>query len=214
MAQKRAERLATRPFPKGSPPPAGLGRAIATLGPKGTDAENEARRWSEDVVLKDSFPEAIEHALKHSSYALVAAGYLDIVDGAVVDNWADVHFRYHGRLNLACVWESPTKPMCLAVNPAKAQVRDHIGSAALHPATLAFAKRLLPPTARLTFVTAKPLGAYKASSGEVDACIGSVDVVEELGNLTVLETMHPSMVWCLYGPDPRNRTEIARSVTP
>ncbi|MCX5256837.1 hypothetical protein OOK27_22335 [Streptomyces canus] len=161
------------------------------------------------MVLLDSFPDAVEYACENGTYALVAAGYLDMADGLLQDSWVDLHFRYAHRMRLSAVWESPTKTMCLAVNGTRASTREEIRSVALHPATAVLARRILPAEARREFVRSKPLGVQKAADGEVDACVGSLDVVERAGRLSVIETMRPTMVWCLYQPVP-GRTDRDR----
>ncbi|MET8453166.1 hypothetical protein [Streptomyces sp. NPDC005209] len=174
--------------------------SVATLGPAGTDSENEARKHFRDVILLESFPAAVDYARAHDCYALVAAGYLSMTDGVLHDSWVDLHFRYSGDIELAAVWESPTKTMCLAVNEERAPDPQDIRSVALHPATRALARALVPDEVQRHFVTAKPLGVRMAAAGEVDACVGSLDVVQEAGNLPVVSTMNPTMVWCLYRP--------------
>ena len=126
---------------------------VATLGPAGTDSENEARKHFQDVILLESFPAAVDYACAHG---------------------------------------------CYAVNEERAPDPQDIRSVALHSATRALARALVPDEAERHFVAAKPLGVRMAAAGEVDACVGSLDVVREAGNLSVVSTMNPTMVWCLY----------------
>ncbi|MEU6932897.1 hypothetical protein AB0A05_27485 [Streptomyces sp. NPDC046374] len=169
-------------------------RTVHTLGPAGTDAHAEASRLFDHVAVADSFDAAVRDARESGDLALVAAGFVQKAGNRVVDLWVDLHFRNLGLMELAQVWESPTKPMCLATRPGTSSV-DTI---ALHPATEAFADRLVP-TARRQYVDAKPLAVRMAAEGLVDACIGSVDVAVACG-LTVRSQFQPSMVWCLYKP--------------
>lgn len=178
----------------------GLGAPIVTLGPAGTDAEAEARKHTPLVRLVDSFADAMALAAADGTRALVAAGYLalDAQDRAV-DSWVDQHFAHTGVLRLHRCWESPTKPMCLAVRrdlPRTTQV----ATVATHPATRVFAAQYAPE-ARLVPVDAKPLAAWAAAHGEVDACIASVDVIARYPQLEVRARWQPTMVWLLYGKD-------------
>ncbi|MGW0047018.1 ferredoxin [Nocardia cyriacigeorgica] len=178
----------------------GLGAPIVTLGPAGTDAEAEARKQTSVVRLVDSFADAMAAATAGEVLALVAAGYLALdADDRTVDSWVDQHFTHTGVLRLHRCWESPTKPMCLAVRrdlPRQASV----ATVATHPATRVFAARYAPG-AQLVSVDAKPLAARAAAHGEVDACIASVDVVARYSQLDVRVEWQPTMVWLLYGKD-------------
>lgn len=171
---------------------------VATLGPAGTDAEAEARRFFDDVVLADSFEGAMRAALDSGTHALVAAGFVQRTGAQVTDLWVDLHFRHLDRMRIVGVWESPTKPMCAATGPRVACLAD-VRSIALHPATDVFIGQFTPGAERL-YVNAKPLAAQRAAEGAVDGCIGSVDVVERHPELTVREVFHPTMVWVLYQP--------------
>jgi len=182
--------------------PVGFGEdaPIVTLGPAGTDAEAEARKHATEVRLVDSFTAAMTAAATEGTRALVAAGYLALdAHGRTTDSWVDQHFTHtDGVLRLQRCWESPTKPMCLAVRrdlPRRAPM-----TVATHPATRVFATRYAP-AARLVPVDAKPLAAAAAARGEVDACIASVDVVARYPQLEVRIQWQPTMVWLLYGKD-------------
>lgn len=179
--------------PDGSAP---LGGAISTLGPGGTDSANEARKRSSTVLLFPSFVAAVENARRTNGFALVPTGYLDILDGNLADSWVDMHFRLLGRMRIVDVWESPTKVMCLAINRERVADRASIRTIASHPATAVFARQTCAD-AEITFVTSKPLAVEAAAHGQVDACIGSVDVVTEF-SLDPLDHFHPTMVWTLY----------------
>ncbi|WP_084496029.1 ferredoxin [Nocardia shimofusensis] len=178
-----------------------LDAPIVTLGPAGTDAEAEARKHAAVVRLADSFADAMAAAAAaEGTWALVAAGYLALdADDRTTDSWVDQHFTHAGVLRLHRCWESPTKPMCLAVRrdlPRQAPV----ATVATHPATRVFATRHTPE-AQLVSVNAKPLAARAAAYGEVDACIASVDVVARYPQLEVRIEWQPTMVWLLYGKD-------------
>ncbi|MEU2040451.1 ferredoxin [Nocardia niwae] len=178
----------------------GLDAPIVTLGPAGTDAEAEARKHAAVVRLVDSFADAMAAAAAGEVYALVAAGYLALdAHDRTTDSWVDQHFTHTDVLRLHRCWESPTKPMCLAVRrdlPRTAAV----ATVATHPATRVFATRYAP-AARLVSVNAKPLAAAAAAHGEVDACVASVDVVARYPQLESRIEWQPTMVWLLYGRD-------------
>ncbi len=169
---------------------------ISTLGPLGTDSAHEAAKRSPQVRLFSSFPAAVDHALRTDGQALVPAGYLDIQDGTLADTWVDLHFRMLDRLRVVDVWKSPTKPMCLALNPDRVTDPASVRSVATHPATAVLARQSCA-AAEVTFVRSKPLAVELAASGRVDACIGSVDVVAET-SLNLVESFYPTMVWILY----------------
>jgi len=172
------------------------GREIWTLGPCGTDAEAEGHRLGADVRLADSFAEAMARACETQSSALVAAGYLAADPSAVGSAWVDLHFGYSTRMRMDDLWESPTKPMALAVR-GDLGLAD-IRSVALHPSTRALLDPVLGPDVARHTVDAKPLAVALLARGEVDACLGSIDVIEAYDGLRVVEEFHPTMVWCLY----------------
>lgn len=176
--------------------PTKLKGVISTLGPSGTDSAHEAGKHASKVLLFPSFAAAAEHAEETGGYALVPAGYLDFQDGELADTWVDLHFRLLDRMRITGVWESPTKAMCLAINRERVADRASIRSIALHPATAVFARQACAD-AETVFFNSKPLAVEAAVSGQVDACIGSADVVAE-SPLEPIEYFHPTMVWTLY----------------
>ncbi|MGY2119306.1 ferredoxin [Nocardia gipuzkoensis] len=169
---------------------------IVTLGPSGTDAQAEAGKHTGQVRLVDSFPDAMRVAAENPGLrALVAAGYLALdAEVGLVDSWVDQHFTYTGVLRLERCWESPTKPMCMAV---RRDIGRPIATVATHPATRVFATRYAPG-ARQVSVHAKPLAARAAAHAEVDACIASVDVAARYPQLEIRAEFAPTMVWLLY----------------
>ncbi|MEU1546788.1 hypothetical protein [Nocardia sp. NPDC005745] len=173
---------------------------IKTLGPAGTDAHAEAVRIGADrIELFPSFRTAIDDSELRGGKALVAAGYLDMNDGLVVDSWVDLHFSKRQSMVMIGVWESPTKPMCVAVHSDFPGGLSNIRSAVAHPATLQMVRENMPTDVAISTVNAKPEAARLVSERRVDACIGSVDVVESIENLKVLRKLEASsMVWCLY----------------
>ena len=173
-----------------------LDGVISTLGPSGTDSAHEARKCCSKVLLFPSFAAAIDHAQETNGYALVPAGYLDFQEGELTDAWVHMHFRHLGRMRIVDVWESSTKPMCLAINRHRVADRESIRSIAVHPATTVFAQQACVD-AEITFFSSKPLAVEAAVSGRVDACIGSVDVVAD-SPLEPVEHFNPTMVWILY----------------
>ncbi|GLV87981.1 hypothetical protein Slala03_76700 [Streptomyces lavendulae subsp. lavendulae] len=170
---------------------------MATLGPAGTDAQAEAAQHFENIVLADSFEGAMRVGLNDGAYVLVAAGFLERDGKDVVDSWVDMHFRNHGRMRLTATWESSTKVMCVATNPASAKTPEEMKTLAIHPATAAFANRFAP-LAQHAYVNAKPIAVQWAAEGRADGCIGSLDVVQQRDTLKVHQIFRPTMVWCLY----------------
>lgn len=173
-----------------------LDGVICTLGPSGTDSAHEARKCCPNVLLFPSFAAAIDHAREINEYALVPAGYLDFREGKLADSWVDIHFRLVGLMRIVDVWESSTKPMCLAINGQRVADRESIRSIALHPATAVFARQNYGD-AEITFFSSKPLAVDATVAGRFDACIGSVDVVAD-SPLEPIEYFYPTMVWTLY----------------
>ncbi|KPI16987.1 hypothetical protein OK074_1780 [Actinobacteria bacterium OK074] len=169
---------------------------VITLGPEGTDAHHVACRF-QDVVLVDSFPEAMACAWRQDVAALICAGYVDRDADGVVDSWVSLHFRYTGRMEMVGSWAEPTKPMCVAVNTRRVGPGGEARSVALHPSTEAFAERYLPHAERI-YAPAKPLAVGIAAAGRADACIGSLDIAGRDPGLRVVHTFQPSMLWCLY----------------
>ncbi|WP_405018341.1 hypothetical protein OHV05_16385 [Kitasatospora sp. NBC_00070] len=172
---------------------------VATLGPAGTDAHAEATRLFPEVVLADSFADAVAYGEEHGTYALVAAGFIERGGTEVVDSWVDLHFRAYGRMSLAAVWEQQTKDMCIATNAQRSRTLEGVRRIAIHPATAFFARKYTPQ-AEIHYVNAKPIAVDQANEGVVDACVGSLDVVSKAPNLLVHEIFKPTMVWCLYEP--------------
>ena len=171
---------------------------VSTLGPKGTDSEHEALAHFSEIRLFPSFADACHHAQETDGYALVPTGCLEYKNGELAVAWVDLHFSLIQRMRLVAVWESPTKPMCLAINRDRVTNRELIRTIALHRATAVFAKQACAG-ADITYVNSKPLAVNAAANGQVDACIGSVDVVAKTP-LEPVEIFNPTMVWTLYGP--------------
>ncbi|GGL54915.1 hypothetical protein GCM10014719_65260 [Planomonospora parontospora subsp. antibiotica] len=183
---------------------------MVTLGPVGTDAHHIAHELGE-VVLAESFPQAMHLAWEQNLSALICAGFVTRSGETIRDTWVDLHFRYSDRMELVRVWSAATKPMCVAINRCKIDGLSQAATLALHPATTAFADRYAPTCQRI-YVDAKPLAVAAAESGDVDACIGSVDVVQAVAHLEVVETFQPQMLWCLYRRTGHERTAPAGSV--
>jgi hypothetical protein len=173
-------------------PPDLTGLLVATLGPEGTDAAAAAAVLGAVVQLCPSFPDAMVFARRERCHALIAVGYLD-PDRETGDSWVDLHFTYLRHLVLRRVWESPTKPMCLATRPGVNWADLRQPTVAIHPSTEALARELVPEGARFLHVRAKPLAVEAALDGRADACLGSVDVVER-AELVAIETLQPTMV--------------------
>ncbi|WP_120026919.1 hypothetical protein [Amycolatopsis panacis] len=171
--------------------------SVTTLGPAGTDAESLASSLFSDVRLAGTFREAMAATCRDGGCALVPAGYVHRDADGVAETWADLHFGFLGRLRMVALWEQETKTMCLAVNSRLGPGNEPPATLTIHPSTLAFA-HLYAPGAALSFVRAKPLAAQAAAAGETAGCIASIDVVNGLAGLSVLEEFTPTMVWCLY----------------
>lgn len=170
---------------------------VATLGPRGTDAHAVASQLFDDVRLTETFREAMELADQKRICALVPAGYVHRSDRDISETWADLHFGFMGKLRLVAVWEQETKEMCLAVNKNAVPDSSEPATLAVHPSTLALARRYAP-NAELSYVHAKPLAAKMAANEGTDGCIASVDVVDDIENLSLIERFTPTMIWCLY----------------
>lgn len=173
------------------------GLPVATLGPCGTDAQAVASQLFGEVRLTETFREAMDLADRDNICALVPAGYVQRGDREIGETWADLHFGFMGRLRLAAVWEQETKEMCLAVNKNAVYDSSEPATLAIHPSTLALARRYAP-MAELYYVYAKPLAAKMAADEETDACIASMDIVADIENLSPIERFTPTMIWCLY----------------
>ncbi|MEU6541025.1 hypothetical protein [Streptomyces sp. NPDC047000] len=182
-----------------SPPPGiDVRTAVATLGPRGTDSVHEARKYFSEVVTLPTVPEVMDYAEQESVLALVPAGHLTVSDNILRDSWVNLHFRFQGRMSMVGLWESPTKKMCAAVNVDRAGAASEVRSVALHPATAAFAQKIFPADVELRFCDSKPIAVRLAEEGRVDACIGSLDVVQRAAGLRPVEEFEPTMIWCLY----------------
>lgn len=170
---------------------------VVTLGPTGTDAQAEASKFFKTILLADSFEQAMTQAYETRAQALIAAGFLDRSGQGITRGWVDLHFEWLDRMRVSATWESPTKVMCLATNPRRVKRLAEVQSVAIHPSTEALARRYLPH-AEFTYTRAKPIAVEHAETGEVDACLGSRDVVQRSETLVIHETFRPTMVWCLY----------------
>ncbi|WP_256115303.1 hypothetical protein [Streptomyces sp. MnatMP-M27] len=169
---------------------------VVTLGPAGTDAHHVARGLG-TALLVESFPRAMEIAWQQDAHALICPGFVAWAAGAISDTWVNLHFRYSGRMEIVSAWPAATKPMCVAINRRRVPDIPHAESIAIHPSTAVFADRYAAGLRR-TFVDAKPLAVALAAEGTVDACIGSLDVVQAAGGLEAVEVFQPQMLWCLY----------------
>ncbi|MFE9606852.1 hypothetical protein [Streptomyces hokutonensis] len=195
-----------QPFHPSDPPEHRAGKEfgdkVVTLGPTGTDAEAVAHQLFTHVELAESFNEAMQIACLTGICALVPAGYLERDRTGIHHSWVDLHFSYSDRLQLIRLWEQPTKEMCLAINSERFSSISEVKSLAIHPATLVFARRYLPH-ARITYVRAKPLAARMAAAAHTDACIASLDVVQQEKSLRPVLMFTPTMIWCLYSTSRR-----------
>lgn len=176
-----------------------INHPIVTLGPAGTDADYEAHKHTTRVQLVPSFPAALAAAVADRELrALMPVGYLSLgAHDVAADSWVDQHFAHHSTLVIDHLWESTTKPMCIAAAgylPDLAAAR----SVAAHPSTRALLDCFRVPGER-RWVDAKPLAATMAADGGADACLASVDVVRALPNLRIVHQFQPTMVWVLYG---------------
>lgn len=166
---------------------------IVTLGPAGTDAETQAKRISTRIILKDSFPEAMECAFRHNAYALVACGYKKVEEGRIVDTWVDLNFRYDTKMKIVKTYTAGTKPICFVIRVDCLTPRTIV----VHPATQEFVK-LSNPNLVISYVDAKPDAVRLTAIGRFDSCLGSKDVIQKYSNLKVVKTFYPTMIWALY----------------
>lgn len=176
-------------------------RDLVTLGPSGTDSENAAKQIMQmqnipgEIVLCNSFYNAIEHAVGNNSYCLIPAAFQRQENGVIVDTWGNLNFREGSRLELLNATVLPLKEMCFARN-LQIAVPETI---ALHPSTGVFAD-IYAPNLKRVIIDSKPLAVRACSEGRADACIGSVDVVNSFGNLEIEQRFQPNMIWALYRP--------------
>lgn len=176
-----------------------LGRSpIATLGPAGTDAMTIAQTLGGPILPCDSFPDAMAVAAQGHAFALICAAYLALSDsGEIVDTWTRLHFRSAQHMHLVKAWSAPTKPMCVAIGVDVVERGRAPQTIGIHPATAEIATRALPGVRQVPF-PAKPLAVAAAAKGEVDSCLGSVDVVGQYAALVPREVFEAEMVWCIY----------------
>ncbi|WP_054975483.1 hypothetical protein [Paenibacillus sp. A3] len=167
---------------------------VVTLGPEGTDASTVANLVSEKVIYRNSFPDCMEYALEHDYLALICVGYVERKGEVVVDNWVDLNFRYHKKMELIEVFKSETKPMALA----KRRNCHECNTIVIHPATKEFASQLVPQ-AKVSYVNNKPLAVELVAEGHFDYCIGSQDVVQQYDSLEITKIIPPPvMIWAVY----------------
>lgn len=175
---------------------------LATLGPSGSDSEHAAQLLAREpdlassVVLCPSFEAALAHARDHEGLALVPAAYQQKDAGGITRNsWADLHFRIEteGRLEL---WQARVLPLKEMAVAKRAGV-DVLKTAAIHAATAYYAQTFLAGV-QLSYCDSKPEAVRRCASGEVDACIGSVEVIEKWPQLVVLQRFVARMCWTVY----------------
>ena len=172
-------------------------KVIFTLGPKGTDAEFQARQLANEVVLTASFSEAMSTAFENNCLALVACGFIKNEGDKVIESWIDLHYSYFGKMRTKKAWASPTKPMQLIKRLGHDREVKRI---ALHPATKVFAQNHLGG-AELIFVDNKPAAMELLNMDKVDAAIVSTDMILCPEKFTVIDEFMPEMVWVLYEKD-------------
>jgi prephenate dehydratase len=160
--------------------------AIATLGPKGTDADYLARTLTRRVFLEHSFRAALERAAEGECAALVACGCR-----SETETWVDLHFEFCSSLRIVQTFAAPTKTMCLASrHPGPFR---HV---AAYPAVWTLARRYAPE-AEVIPCASKPDAVLACADGRADACIGSLDVATAHG-LMIIEAFGATMAWTLY----------------
>lgn len=175
---------------------------LATLGPHGSDSEHAAKLLLGElgldgrVVLCPSFEAALAHARDHGGLALVPAAYQQKDAGGVTFNsWADLHFRIEneGSLELWLAKVLPLKEMAVAKRAGVEVPR----SAAIHAATAYYAQTFLRGV-QLSYCESKPEAVRRCAAGEVDACIGSLEVIQGWPALVVLHRFVARMCWTVY----------------
>jgi hypothetical protein len=137
-------------------------RRIATLGPAGTDSESVAQQLADEVVLVDSFEQALIRAIEDGTPTLVSCGYLGKPERA--EAWVDLNFRYDGKLRLLTVHAFQTRAMCIAVRDDVMTPRSIV----IHPSTREFLSEC-DPGMQVAYVTSKPDAVRLTSAGVYDA---------------------------------------------
>ncbi len=115
-----------------------------------------------NILLKDSFEDALQSVREgESRLGVVPAAY---------NNLFRLHCDYRD-LDIYKAFPLATKEIVLARVPGKGTIRK----VACHPST----ETLLPEGVERLSISSKPLCVKAVVNGEADACIGSIDVVEE-----------------------------------
>jgi len=169
---------------------------IATLGPVGTDAEHLAAKLSEQVLLFESFRQALNWVRDGGDKALIPCGYT----GTEVDrsSWVDLHFEMCLELDCVAVILHPIQPLAIARRENASG-----GKVAIQPATRACLslprfRDHLPASIQVVEVDNKPKAVELASVGECDYCIGSTSRIRQYKNLVVLAELQTTMAWAVY----------------
>jgi prephenate dehydratase len=176
-------------------------QGITTLGPRGTDSENAAtkikslRDISGEIILCESFRNAIKMAINNNNYCLIPAAFSDKDNnGMIIDNWTAINF-IEEEIELVDAIILPLKEMCIA----KRNNIETINSIILHTATEPFANKYFPGIKKI-YCQSKPLAVKLCNDGIADACIGSRDVIEYTTQLQIIKSIRKNMVWTLYQP--------------
>jgi len=168
---------------------------IVTLGPKGTDAEKVASKYSNNLILVESFPKAMEHAFNNKYIACICCGYQEIEGDHITNSWVNLHFQYFGKMEIIHTVHQKTKPMCVAIR------KDCLSpnSIVLHPSTIKLLNIFqIRKDLVIKFVKNKPEAVLKVVDGSFDLCISSLDIVKRFPILEPLEVFQPQMVWAFY----------------
>lgn len=177
-------------------------RTLATLGPTGSDSEHAAHLLLDElglasqVVLCASFDAALAHARETDGLALVPAAYQHKdATGVTLATWADMHFRIEneGALELWLARVLPLKEMAVAKRVGVEVPR----SAAIHAATAYYAQTFLSGVP-LLYCESKPDAVRRCAEGSVDACIGSLEVIQRHPQLVVMRSFVARMCWTMY----------------
>lgn len=169
---------------------------IFTLGPRGTDAIDLAERITTGSVISSlSFREALEGALAVNALALVPCGLVQRGNEKADDCWADLHFEFSNRMQVAEILHCRIKPLSIARN----RHSKHKASIALHPTTKGLLKEVKIDDLNVVETTSKVSAVEMCASGSVEYCLGSGDIIKKFKHLEVnFNYKVRSMIWVVY----------------
>lgn len=163
--------------------------AVATLGPEGTDSNEQALTLGCPVVLLGTYRAAIEYAKRHKTKLLVPAGFRERYQEGFY-SWVDFHFDNINYLELVNVWFDKTLPMVFLHKSYKC--------IALHPSTIALISGL-EDYEEIIYTQSKVEACNLFEQGKVTAAIVSSRMIKKWTDQSCIKARFaPTMVWCLY----------------